>query len=239
MSGGRRRRPSIPILLAVALMATLFAAPVGAAGATPTLRLFVSSTQITVERNRHGFVSIDPGAWVTPVTDDFELWVSRPDYDTPITIKQVDADTKAVLRTFSAKNLEGWTGLKGFGHYVVEDANGEIVLEETVPFCPNSWQRERLSDDGPIALRLPRILWRRVRGALHQGIDLGPRSGMGGTGRRGLLLRVRMEGRPAPLHGQVLDRSCVDGSVVDRARGRHGRDPRDGGRPRDARGRGA
>jgi hypothetical protein len=155
MSGGRRRRPSVPILLAVALMATLFAAPVGAAGTTPTLRLFVSSTQITVERNRHGFVSIDPGAWVTPVTDDFELWVSRPDYDTPITIKQVDAETKAVLRTFSAKNLEGWTGLKGFGHYVVEGANGEIVLRGTVPFCPNSWQRERLSDDGPIAPDYP------------------------------------------------------------------------------------
>ena len=155
MSGGRRRRPSVPILLAVALMATLFAAPVGAAGTTPTLRLFVSSTQITVERNRHGFVSIDPGAWVTPVTDDFELWVSRPDYDTPITIKQVDANTKTVLRTFSAKNLEGWTGLKGFGHYAVEDANGEIVLRGTVPFCPNSWQRERLSDEGPIAPDYP------------------------------------------------------------------------------------
>ena len=155
MSGGRRRRPSVPILLAVALMATLFAAPVGAAGTTPTLRLFVSSTQITVERNRHGFVSIDPGAWVTPVTDDFELWVSRPDYDTPITIKQVDADTKAVLRTFSAKNLEGWTGLKGFGHYAVEDANREIVLRGTVPFCPNSWRRERLSDDGPITPDYP------------------------------------------------------------------------------------
>jgi len=155
MSAGRRRHPSLPILLAVALMATMFAAPVGAAGAPPTLRLLVSSTQITVDRNRHGFVSIDPGAWVTPVTDDFELWVSRPDYDTPITIKQVDADTKAVLRTFSAENLEGWTGLKGFGHYVVEDANGEIVLKETVPFCPNSWRRERLSDEGPIAPDYP------------------------------------------------------------------------------------
>jgi len=94
MSAGRRRPPSVPILLAIALMATLVAAPVGAAGATPTLRLFVASTQITVERNRHDFVFIDPGAWVTPVTDDFELWVSRPDYDTPITIKQVDSATK-------------------------------------------------------------------------------------------------------------------------------------------------
>jgi hypothetical protein len=155
MSGGRRRRPSIPILLAVALMVTLFAVPVGAAGTTPTLRLFVSSTQITVERNRHGFVSIDPGAWVTPVTDDFELWVSRPDYDTPITIKQVDADTKAVLRTFSAKNLEGWTGLKDFGHYKVRDAKGTVLLRETIRFCPNSWQRQRLSDNAPLASGYP------------------------------------------------------------------------------------
>src|SRR5215211_1929893 len=100
MPAGRRHRPLVPLVpsaLVFVLMATLFAAPVGAAGSTPTLRLFVSSTQITVERNRRDFISVDPGAWVTPVTDDFELWVSRPDYDTPITIKQVDPDTKAVL----------------------------------------------------------------------------------------------------------------------------------------------
>ena len=154
MSTGRRRSP-VPIALAFALIATLFAAPVGAAGTTPTLRLFVSSTQITVERNRHGSVSVDPGAWVTPVNDDFELWVSRPDYDTPITIKQVDSATNAVLRTFPAKNLEGWSGLKDFGHYRVRDAKGNVLLRETIPFCPNSWQRQRLSDDSPLASGYP------------------------------------------------------------------------------------
>jgi Lysyl oxidase len=155
MTAGRRRRPSVPILLAVALMASLFAAPVGAAGATPTLRLFVSSTQITVERNRHGSVSVDPGAWVTPVNDDFELWVSRPDYDTPITIKQVDSITNAVLRTFPAKNLEGWSGLKDFGRYEVRDAKGNVLLRKTIRFCPNSWQRQRLSDDAPLVSGYP------------------------------------------------------------------------------------
>jgi hypothetical protein len=73
--------PLVPIALAVVLMATLFAAPVGASGATPTVRLFVSRSQITAERNRRDFIFVDPGAWITPVTDDFELWVSRPDYD--------------------------------------------------------------------------------------------------------------------------------------------------------------
>jgi Lysyl oxidase len=155
MSAGRRHRPLVPIALAFVLTATLYAAPVGAAGATPTLRLFVTSTQITVERNRHDFVFIDPGAWVTPVTDDFELWVSRPDYETPITIKQVDADTKAVLRTISADNLEGWFGLKDFAHYEVVDAKGNILLGETIPYCPNSWQRQRLSDESPLASRYP------------------------------------------------------------------------------------
>jgi hypothetical protein len=42
------------------------------------------------------------------VGDDFELWVSRPDYDTPVTIKQVDPDTKAVLRTFPAPAKDAW-----------------------------------------------------------------------------------------------------------------------------------
>jgi Lysyl oxidase len=153
MPAGRRHRPFVPLVqiaLAIVLMATLFAAPVGASGATPTVRLFVSQSQITVERNRRDFVSIDPGAWITPVTDDFELWVSRPDYDTPVTIKQVDSDTKAVLRTFPAEAMDSWAGLKDFAHYEVRDATGEVVAGDTFSFCPNGYVRQRLSDDSPL-----------------------------------------------------------------------------------------
>jgi len=131
-------------------MATLFAPPVGATGATPTLRVFVSESRITVERNRRGFVFADPGAWVTPVGDDFELWVSRPDYDTPITIKQVDPDTKAVLRTFPAPAKDAWAGLKDFAHYGVRDADGKVVAGDTFSFCPNGHPRQRLSDESPL-----------------------------------------------------------------------------------------
>ena len=70
MPAGRRHRPFVPVLqiaLAFVLIATQFAPPVGATGATPTLRLFVSRSQITVERNRRDVVFVDPGAWVTPV----------------------------------------------------------------------------------------------------------------------------------------------------------------------------
>lgn len=155
MSAGRGHRTLVPIALATVLVATLYAAPVGAAGSAPTLRLFVSSTQITVERNRRDFIFIDPGAWVTPVTDDFELWVSRPDYDTPITIKQVDPISKAVLRTFPAQNLEGWSGLKDFAHYEVRDADGKLVAGDTITFCPNGYLRQRLSDDSSLTTSYP------------------------------------------------------------------------------------
>jgi Lysyl oxidase len=153
MPSGRRHRLFVPvprIALAFVLMATLFAPPVEATGATPTLRLLVSRSRITVERNQRDFVFLDPGVWVTPVTDDFELWVSRPDYDTPITIKQVDPDTKAVLRTFPGKAMDGWAGLKDFVHYKVRDADGKVVAGDTFSFCPNGHPRQRLSDDGPL-----------------------------------------------------------------------------------------
>ncbi len=154
MSAGRRR-PPVPIALAVVLLVSLYAAPVGAAGPAPTIRLFVSSTRITVERNRRDFVYVDPGAWVTPVTDNFELWVSRPDYDTPITIKQVDPDTEMVLRTISADHLDGWSGLKDFARYEVRDAAGKVVIADTISLCPNGYLRQRLSDDSPLTTSYP------------------------------------------------------------------------------------
>ncbi len=154
MSAGRRHRPLVPIALAFVLLVTLYAAPVGAAP-TPSLRLFVSSMQITAERGRRNVVNVDPGAFITPVGNAFELRVSRPDYDTPITVKQVDAETGTVLRTFSDENLDGWFGLKDFAHYEVVDADGKTVLQDSVTFCPNAYVRERMSDDSPLTTSYP------------------------------------------------------------------------------------
>jgi hypothetical protein len=155
MPAGVHRRPIVPLAVAVVVMATLFAGPVGAA-ATPTLRLFVASTQITVERGRNDFIYVDPGAWITPDGGgSFELRVSRPDYDTPVTLQQVDAETADVLRTFDAANLEGWSGLKDFAHYQVLNGRGEVILSDTITFCPNSYIRQRLSDDSPLTTTYP------------------------------------------------------------------------------------
>jgi hypothetical protein len=80
--------------VAFVMIATLFTSQ-AAIAATPSVRLLVASTELTAERNRRDVVSVDPGAYITPVGADFELIVNRPDYDTPITAKQVDPSSKS------------------------------------------------------------------------------------------------------------------------------------------------
>jgi hypothetical protein len=223
MPAGRRHRPFVPVLqiaLAFVLIATQFAPHVGATGATPTLRLFVSRSQITVERNRRDVVFVDPGAWVTPVGDDFELWVSRPDYDAPITIKQVDPDTKAVLRTFPAPARGPWAGLKDFAHYTVRDADGKVVAGDTFSFCPNGHPRQRLSDDSPLNPSYPRFCngGPFTRGSIW-GIDDGWATGLIRGHYRGLGWKAerrtyRITFRIDPSWVDLLDISPIDATAV-------------------------
>ena len=157
MTTGLRARSLVPLALALAMaMAlTVFAAPVDAATA-PTLRLFAANSQLTVERNARGFVSFDPSVWVTPVGGAFELWVSRPDYDTPIALTQVDSATRQILRTLPVDKLRGLFGLADFAHYEVRDGRGELVSSETIDYCPNNYfGQQRVSDDGPLNPRYP------------------------------------------------------------------------------------
>ena len=183
MSAGRRR-PLVPIAVAFVLLAALFASPAGAAGES-TIRMFVSTHNVTAERNRRDFISVDAGAYVTPVGGDFKLIVNRPDYDTPVTAKQVDADTDAVLRTFSEDTLDGWSGLKDFTHYEVLGPGGNVVDSGTSSFCPNAYSRARLLDDGPLVPTYPAECGASfapfTRGSVW-GIDLGWATPMIGGG---------------------------------------------------------
>jgi Lysyl oxidase len=147
-------RPLVPLAVAIAMVLTLFAAPVDAA-AVPTLRLFVANSEMTLERNSRDVVSFDPGVWVTPVSGDFELWISRPDYDTPLALTQVDSTTRQVLRTLPMEQLAGLNGLEDFAHYEIRTARGTLVAEQSIDYCPNSDLRQRVSDDGPLSPRYP------------------------------------------------------------------------------------
>jgi hypothetical protein len=151
---GRHRRPLVSLVLFVAfvLFAALFTPP-AAADPTPTLRVFVASDHLTAVRNRRDVVFVDPGAYVTPVGKDFKLIVNRPDYDTPVTAKQVDPDSGLLLRTFADDRLDGWNGLADFAHFTVLNGRGDTVASQDMSFCP--YASVRLSDQSPITSAYP------------------------------------------------------------------------------------
>ena len=142
MSLGRHHRPLVPLVLGVALVmiATLFTSQ-AAIAATPSVRLLVASTELTAERNKRDLVFVDPGAYITPVGEDFELIVNRPDYDTPITAKQVDPNSGLILRTFPDDHLDGWSGLANFAHFTVVNGRSEErrVGKECALLCRSRW----------------------------------------------------------------------------------------------------
>lgn len=157
MSPTPRATRRIALLSTVIASLTLSLIPPATAADPPTVRLFAASTQVAAERGRNDLVSVDPGMWVASVGGALELRASRPDYDTPPSLVQTDAVTGAVLRTLPSEMLHGWGGLRGFFHLRVLDLDGTVVLSEDLPFCPNTYQRARLSDEGPLNSVYPYI----------------------------------------------------------------------------------
>jgi len=183
MSAGHHRRPIVLMVLFVSfvMLAALFTVP-AAAGPTPTLRLFVASDHTTAVRNRHDVVFVDPGAYVTPVGKDFKLIVNRPDYDTPVTAKQVDPDSGLILRTFADDHLDGWNGLANFAHFTVINAKGATVASQDVSFLP--YASVRLSDQSPLTTAYPFNFYTGnpfFRGTVW-GVDMGWASSLSGGG---------------------------------------------------------
>ena len=150
---GRRTSPFWVITLAFTVV--LGIAPAAEAAAPPTLRLFAGASSIEVRRQSDDFVWVDPGTWIASVGGGFELVMARPDYETPISVSQVDPLTGTVVRTLPVEMLDGWSGLRDFVHVSVRDGRGRLVLRQALPFCPNGYSRARLSDDGPMTPSYP------------------------------------------------------------------------------------
>lgn len=152
----RRARRTIARTTLLLFPLTLLANVAPAAAADPpTLRLFTTADEVTVAKDRRDQVVVDPGAWITPVGGAFEVWAGRPDYDTPVSLVQVDAVTGEVVRTLPTDLLEGWFGFKDFLHATVRDADGDLVVRTKTTFCPNAYGRSRISDEGPLMPSYP------------------------------------------------------------------------------------
>ena len=211
MSLGRHHRPLVPLVLGVAfvMIATLFTSQ-AAIAATPSVRLLVASTELTAERNKRDVVFVDPGAYITPVGEDFELIVNRPDYDTPITAKQVDPNSGLILRTFpdDRPGRLVWPGrLRAFHGGQRPRRHRRQPGRELLPVrLRPAVRREPAHIDLPVRLlRIQPLLPRDGLGHRHR---------VGERARRRLLLRrrPRLEGQGRRVHDHG-SRSIPSGST--------------------------
>jgi hypothetical protein len=150
-----RRRPAALLVCAAITITMLSVVPPASAVPPPTLRLFAATPHVTVPKYGHGPVQLDLGVWVASVGGAFQLNVSRPDYQTPVGIAQVDAETGNVLRPLPATFLDGWYGLARFLDVTLRDADGRRVSSDSYTFCPNSYDADRVDDSGPAISRYP------------------------------------------------------------------------------------
>ena len=114
MSAPRGRRSgAIAFALSVALAGTGFvSAPVvHAAGNGPSVRLVAGTDKVTLKRPPGRRAYLDIGAYVASIGGAFEIWASRPDYDTPVSVWQVVRSggtiTKYPLPVVGREQLDG------------------------------------------------------------------------------------------------------------------------------------
>ena len=161
MSAPRGRRSgAVALAITVALVATGFiAAPVvHAAGNGPSVRLVAATDKVTLKRPPGRRAYLDIGAYVASIGGAFEVWASRPDYDSPVSVWQVVRSGGTITKYPLPSWVEhDWMGLSKFLHVVVTDAHGKTVLDRFHSFCPGAGELSRVSDDGPDVSTYPQF----------------------------------------------------------------------------------
>ncbi len=148
MSSSRRPVRAMTALAVASLAtATLLPPAATAAGPLPSLRVFAVSDSVTLYLSK-GKVPLALGTWLAPVGGDFRIDVTRPDYVTAVSGRQIDTATGLAVRDIPSDLLNGWKGFKGFFNVAFRRPDGTNAFRRTFDFCPNSWDRARLDDLG-------------------------------------------------------------------------------------------
>jgi hypothetical protein len=142
------------------------AARSGAAAAPyagPRLKLIAAQNHITVfgfpvkQGSKKVLVLIDPGIWLASLGSSLQFDVGRASYAKPMTITQIISRPGRApqARPLPANMLDGWTGLKGMMSISVKDSAGKVVIHGGFPLCPDSFDAERATDNGPVNSPFP------------------------------------------------------------------------------------
>ncbi|GAA1503454.1 lysyl oxidase family protein [Streptomyces albidochromogenes] len=149
-------------LIAAAAAITVTAGAVAAAPedekaeSTPKLSLIAASKSVTLDSYKENpGVYLDLGTYLTAENGPLELRVSRKSYKDPVVATQVireGAQTRS--KTLPAGLVKDFSGLPGFAHVTLTDANGRKVMDKTESFCPNN-ASGRIRPDAPAKSKYP------------------------------------------------------------------------------------
>jgi hypothetical protein len=161
MSAPQRRSGIIALivsgtLLAAALLETGSAA---AAAGAPSVRMVSSSTKVTLKRPPGRRAYLNLGVFAAAVGGSFEIWASRPDYDTPIGLWQVVRSNGTVVAKYPLPETSKTpsNGISRFFHVTVTDDAGRTILDRYHAFCPSAGELARVSDEGPAVATYPQF----------------------------------------------------------------------------------
>lgn len=149
------RHPRITGLSALAACLVVVASamtPAAAAGTSspPSLRLLTAQPNVTLTRYGKQPILLDVGAYVASVGGAFQIDVTRAGYRAPIEAAQV-FDTAAGPRIVPLPDglVTDWQGLPGFIKITVTDHAGNVVATRPVTLCPDTYDQQRLTPNGP------------------------------------------------------------------------------------------
>jgi hypothetical protein len=118
----------------------------------PEIKLIPAQSTVTAHSDgKSAFV--DPGIWVASLGAPLQFNVSRASYTRPLTITEVLSGS--VARPLPASLVDGWNGLKTFFNLTIVNAKGQRVGNQTLTFCPDTFNPARATDGGPLASPYP------------------------------------------------------------------------------------
>jgi hypothetical protein len=151
----RRRVGLAAIAVSVALVAGA-TGPAAASAPPPSLRLLVAQSHVRLQRFGHAPVELDLGAYIASGSGTFRIDVTRPGYGSPIEAAQIVSSGGGTIAIPLPDGLvKGWSGLPWFLRISVDDAHGHLVATRHVTFCPDGWDQQRVSSNGPIVPSFP------------------------------------------------------------------------------------
>jgi hypothetical protein len=155
----RSLRSLLTVLASLSFIAALLASgPAQATPQGPELRVFSPTSSITEYRYRsREQISVDSGLWVSANGSTFEVIAHRDSYTTPIVATQIiDPDTSARQVVLPDKVVAPrWSGLRHFFNVTVTGPAGDVAYKGSVPFCPDSWNVQRVDASGPTDSTFP------------------------------------------------------------------------------------